>query len=248
MNGTTKSQLKIGLAILLMAVIVGLVNECEAQTEPVNYDSVLAVNFDPAYIKLGVTEKQFRGWVHSMNRFPGQLHDNYGDTSDWKFRYVFTDKRNHLFQYYFKNGKIGYIIIDDEDNSQLNSSNFLAYKKSLETIYTLESVTPKTNPTRHIYKFVANDKSHQLLVIDKNGKYTKQVNALPHFAEPESLMKKVSPGYSNKERSTSTHSQDTYTTPRTKADERVYYTGSRGGCYYYSGSGKKVYVDHSYCR
>ena len=28
---------------------------------------------------------------------------------------------------------------------------------------------------------------------------------------------------------------------------RKYYRGPRGGCYYYSASGKKVYVDHSYC-
>lgn len=28
---------------------------------------------------------------------------------------------------------------------------------------------------------------------------------------------------------------------------RVYHTGPRGGCYYYSSSGRKVYVDRSYC-
>lgn len=29
---------------------------------------------------------------------------------------------------------------------------------------------------------------------------------------------------------------------------RVYHTGPRGGCYYYSSSGRKQYVDRSYCR
>lgn len=29
---------------------------------------------------------------------------------------------------------------------------------------------------------------------------------------------------------------------------RTYYTGPKGGCYYLSGSGRRVYVDHSFCR
>lgn len=29
---------------------------------------------------------------------------------------------------------------------------------------------------------------------------------------------------------------------------RTYHLGPKSGCYYYSGSGKKVYVDHSFCR
>jgi len=31
-------------------------------------------------------------------------------------------------------------------------------------------------------------------------------------------------------------------------NSKVYYTGPRGGCYYYSASGGKVYVDRSLCR
>jgi ketosteroid isomerase-like protein len=34
----------------------------------------------------------------------------------------------------------------------------------------------------------------------------------------------------------------------TKSGSRVYQRGSRGGCYYLSASGRKVYVDHSYCK
>ena len=34
---------------------------------------------------------------------------------------------------------------------------------------------------------------------------------------------------------------------RSYSSGREYYTGPRGGCYYYSGSGKKVYVDRSLC-
>jgi Protein of unknown function (DUF4236)/Bacterial SH3 domain len=34
---------------------------------------------------------------------------------------------------------------------------------------------------------------------------------------------------------------------RSSAESRGYYTGPRGGCYYYSGSGRKQYVDRSYC-
>jgi len=29
---------------------------------------------------------------------------------------------------------------------------------------------------------------------------------------------------------------------------RTYIKGSRGGCYYLTASGKKTYVDHSYCK
>ncbi len=247
MTHITKSQFKIGLAILLVAVIVGLVNECQAQNESVNYDSVLAVNFDQAYIKLGATEPEFKDWVKSMNRYPGQLHDNYGDTTDWKFRYVLMDARKHSFQYYFKNGKVSYITIDS-DGSQINAKNFDTYKKAIERIYTLEAVSPKTNPNRTIYRYVANDKSHQLLIVEKDGEYNEQVNGLYFLKkpiDPSPIMqpvKMVGTDYSIKE------SKDTYTTPRTKVDERVYYTGSRGGCYYYSASGKKVYVDHSCCK
>jgi hypothetical protein len=35
---------------------------------------------------------------------------------------------------------------------------------------------------------------------------------------------------------------------RSSAASRGYYTGPRGGCYTYSASGRKRYVDHSYCR
>jgi len=35
---------------------------------------------------------------------------------------------------------------------------------------------------------------------------------------------------------------------QTQPDTRKYYTGAKGGCYYYSNSGKKVYVDKSYCK
>lgn len=35
---------------------------------------------------------------------------------------------------------------------------------------------------------------------------------------------------------------------RSSASSRGYYTGPRGGCYTYSASGRKRYVDHSYCR
>lgn len=35
---------------------------------------------------------------------------------------------------------------------------------------------------------------------------------------------------------------------RSSASSRVYHTGPRGGCYYYSASGRKNYVDRSLCR
>ncbi|MGE9314247.1 hypothetical protein ACLOAU_21510 [Niabella sp. CJ426] len=34
---------------------------------------------------------------------------------------------------------------------------------------------------------------------------------------------------------------------RKSASGRVYHTGPRGGCYYYTAGGSKVYVDRSYC-
>ncbi|HET7462862.1 MAG TPA: SH3 domain-containing protein [Longimicrobium sp.] len=34
---------------------------------------------------------------------------------------------------------------------------------------------------------------------------------------------------------------------RSSASSRGYYTGPRGGCYTYTASGRKRYVDHSYC-
>lgn len=34
---------------------------------------------------------------------------------------------------------------------------------------------------------------------------------------------------------------------RRSATGRVYYTGPRGGCYYVTAGGNKVYVDRSYC-
>jgi len=37
-------------------------------------------------------------------------------------------------------------------------------------------------------------------------------------------------------------------TRRSSSGANGYYTGPRGGCYTYSASGRKRYVDHSYCR
>lgn len=34
---------------------------------------------------------------------------------------------------------------------------------------------------------------------------------------------------------------------RKPASGRIYHTGPRGGCYYYTAGGNKVYVDRSYC-
>jgi len=39
----------------------------------------------------------------------------------------------------------------------------------------------------------------------------------------------------------------TETPARTTSSDRGYIRGPRGGCYYYSGSGRKVYVDRSLC-
>lgn len=36
--------------------------------------------------------------------------------------------------------------------------------------------------------------------------------------------------------------------PATKSPSSKYHTGKRGGCYYLTGSGKKKYVDHSFCK
>lgn len=51
-------------------------------------------------------------------------------------------------------------------------------------------------------------------------------------------------------RATSRASQSTRraSSRRSSASSRVYHTGPRGGCYYYSASGRKNYVDHSWCR
>lgn len=35
---------------------------------------------------------------------------------------------------------------------------------------------------------------------------------------------------------------------RSRAEARTYHTGPRGGCYYYSSSGRKEYVDRSNCK
>lgn len=37
------------------------------------------------------------------------------------------------------------------------------------------------------------------------------------------------------------------TSTRKPASGRVYHTGPRGGCHYYTAGGNKVYVDRSYC-
>jgi hypothetical protein len=34
----------------------------------------------------------------------------------------------------------------------------------------------------------------------------------------------------------------------TKYSNLTYHIGERGGCYYYNENGKKVYVDHSFCK
>lgn len=47
-------------------------------------------------------------------------------------------------------------------------------------------------------------------------------------------------------RTTTRHTRRT--AARSSAASRGYYTGPRGGCYTYSASGRKRYVDHSYCQ
>jgi hypothetical protein len=41
--------------------------------------------------------------------------------------------------------------------------------------------------------------------------------------------------------------RESSTSPSTRTADRSYIRGPRGGCYYYSGSGRKVYVDRSLC-
>lgn len=35
--------------------------------------------------------------------------------------------------------------------------------------------------------------------------------------------------------------------PAFSATNRIYYNGPKGGCYYFTSSGKKTYVSHNYC-
>lgn len=48
-------------------------------------------------------------------------------------------------------------------------------------------------------------------------------------------------------RSTTTSSGTRSTSRASSSESRGYYTGPRGGCYTYSSSGRKRYVDRSYC-
>lgn len=64
---------------------------------------------------------------------------------------------------------------------------------------------------------------------------------------PESSRQRiVVPDYTPSTPPAPRHELPSQPAPRTSSD-RGYIRGPRGGCYYYSGSGRKVYVDHSLC-
>ncbi|MFL5383847.1 MAG: hypothetical protein ACJ8GN_15105 [Longimicrobiaceae bacterium] len=48
--------------------------------------------------------------------------------------------------------------------------------------------------------------------------------------------------------STARRPRQTRSTAPRSSTSRVYYRGPKGGCYTYSASGRKRYVDHSFCR
>jgi uncharacterized protein YgiM (DUF1202 family) len=56
-----------------------------------------------------------------------------------------------------------------------------------------------------------------------------------------------SPRRSVRSTSPTTSGSGRISTPRIPASSRMYIRGPRGGCYYLSGSGRKVYVDRSLC-
>jgi len=57
----------------------------------------------------------------------------------------------------------------------------------------------------------------------------------------------VAPDYPPHTPSIPRRESSTETTTRTSSESRGYIRGPRGGCYYISGSGRKVYVDRSMC-
>ncbi len=60
--------------------------------------------------------------------------------------------------------------------------------------------------------------------------------------------KKGTPDEKKTDTSTIVPSTPTTTYTNDSSDSRTYFTGPRGGCYYYNSKGNKSYVDRSYCR
>lgn len=92
-----------------------------------------------------------------------------------------------------------------------------------------------------VIEYVTNSNGYfKVLYEDKLG-YLNDLY-LKSFPEKDEL-KKIGKPYVDKNKS----SKKSETSVLPKSNSRSYYTGPRGGCYYYNGSGKKQYVSRSYC-
>jgi hypothetical protein len=73
---------------------------------------------------------------------------------------------------------------------------------------------------------------------------------LHHSAELDAMVARLSRNPASRPKNNQQNSLYNSNSERrttTKSYSRTYYTGPRGGCYYLSPSGKKVYVDRSLC-
>ncbi len=113
--------------------------------------------------------------------------------------------------------KLPWYIVRVRDNVGWVHGNTIEFISSEDLITTQRRKTPGTT---------VGSQSTEQTITERSDKPTKPRR--PVYRETDSAPRAVYDG-------------------RIRGDSRIYITGPRGGCYYISGSGRKVYVDRSVC-
>ncbi len=159
MSTVRSTQMKMALFFCILAIIAGSINTCTGQDQKIKI-------FDPAYIKIGFTKPELANWMKSQNKWnANSLDKNKSDTTNWTDSYYCTNVDSYHYKYFFKNGKVSYIKIEQfRDN--LNEKSFSQYTTELLKQYSDEGVVKKENPSRNVLKFLALDKSYRIMIIE----------------------------------------------------------------------------------
>ncbi len=103
----------------------------------------------------------------------------------------------------------------------------------------LTQISCAQRPVKHVVK--TTDGVTVKLYDDYTWEYTSQQQS--SYGNKNSR-KTYNAGLSSSKKSSTVKKE---TTTRKASSGRVYHRGPRGGCYYYTPGGSKVYVDRSYC-
>lgn len=227
---------------------------------------------DKSMLKIEMKKMDFINWAKSINQWDEKQWKNLRADSSWqKFSayyniVIYSKSRENWtnYSYRFKSGYCNYIRVEATSKNWVNFKDRLiglplisTNKKHREEISLYQDKDFKAFFNEYTYESHWGIEKERKLTILSSYNNSFELDSLHHY-NPRTMTKvEIQQELEREARIDSLSKvktpiklpiQKQQTIEQTQPETRKYYTGAKGGCYYYSNSGKKVYVDRSYCK